>query len=410
MHGSPSSGTFRTPLETFRALLKGFSNQLSNANLPGKSDVPDPPNALALLYDSASILRAQGTKLSLLLINKPFTPSAIAAILTSISGECLPGLMSVYEICSPEVYGNTIHNEVRNGLRDLVLAVHRLADDIQLMSELADACEDADALEKLEDIAGKREDIMQATGQVWNVCDRMIAIANKGIIRVAIDKVKEWEALIKDAIDEIEEWDPDAEDDFNVDGDSDSEEGGNRHVVRGKENGANSIKTNGVEQQGNDSEHQSNNQPPLLDSLQITDIHSAKATALKLLKLIKMLYPALRKRRISTFPPFTRNSSTEHLHPRSQIAQFSNTVQFCEDFSTLTDDVADALYDGTVSVVQGKMELMTTAAARCVESVKKGWDGEEDEFAAWSGKWIARVKEVVGEIPEEELKHYQQSS
>ncbi|KAL8765335.1 MAG: hypothetical protein Q9209_007562 [Squamulea sp. 1 TL-2023] len=410
MPSPSSSDNFRTPLETLRGLLKGFSDQLSNVNRPSKNNVLNPPNALALLHDSASILRAQGTKLSLLLINKPFTPSAIAAILTSVSGQCLPGLMCVYEICSLEAYGNTTYNEVRNSLRNLVTAVHRLADDIESMAELAEAGADADANEEREDIVGKREDILQVTGQVWNVCDRMIAIANKGIIGVAIDKVKEWEALIKDAIDEIEEWDPDAEDDFNMDGNSDSEVGGSRQVMKEKEDGTNSIKTNGVKHQGNDIKHQSNKQPPSLDSLQITDIHSAKTKALKLLKLIKMLYPALRKRRISTFPPFTRTSSTESLQPRSQVAQFSNMVQFCDDFSTATDDLADALYDGTVSLVQGKMKLMTTMAARCIDGVRKGWDGEEDEFSAWSEKWIARVKEVAVEIPKEELKFYQEFS
>ncbi|CAL8581242.1 hypothetical protein XPA_006943 [Xanthoria parietina] len=142
-----SSGVLSTPLGTLKILLQSFSDQLSNLN-PNKTTIFNPPNALALLHDSTSVLRAQGTKLSLLLLNKPFTPSAIASILTSISAESLPGLMTVYEICSPDVYGKVTQNEVRNQLRDLVAAIRQLADDITYMDT-------PEGLEKIRAIRGQ---------------------------------------------------------------------------------------------------------------------------------------------------------------------------------------------------------------------------------------------------------------
>ncbi|KAI4259734.1 MAG: hypothetical protein L6R42_004429 [Xanthoria sp. 1 TBL-2021] len=319
--------------------------------------------------------------------------------------------MTVYEICSSDVYGNVTQNEVRNQLRDLVSAIRHLVDDMEGMAEFADT----EGLKQFEESVGKREDILQVTGQVWSVCDRMLATAKVGIVGVAMDKAKEWEALIKDAIDELEGWDPDADDDFEMDVDSEPEEGRSRQVisreaVNEQQKGIDGVQGNDMKHpiNGNDTELQSISQPPPTEHSQTTDIHGAKAKTLKFLKLIKMLYPALRKRRISTYPPFTRLDPTSSLHPWHHVKQFSDMLAFCEDFSTATDDLADVLYDRAPNLVQGKMELMTTMACRCVDGVKKGWNEEEDEFTEWSGKWIARVKEVGGGIPEEEMKLFQE--
>ncbi len=406
MTSSSSFSTLDTPLETLRDVLSGFSPELSKNTCPNTIIIRNPPNALALLHDSSSVLRAQGTKLSLLLLNKPFTPSAIASILTSISTECLPGLMSVSQISTPEVYGDVIHKEVHNGLRDLVSAIYRLANDVEAMTAAAD--DDADALVLLEDQVGKKEDILRVTGQVWSVCDRLIEIAKVGVVGVAMDRANEWEALIKDVIDEVEGWDPDAEDEFDMEDDSGAEEGESKQLVKDEQKEVNGIRTEqrGMAHGGKDIDLQSNDRPPSMASLQLTDIHATKAKVLKLLKLIRMLYPALRKRRISTFPPFTRTSSTASLPPSNQVTQFSLMLQFCSDFSTAADDLADALYDKVPNLVQAKMELMSIMAGRCVDEVKNGWNDEEDEFTEWSTKWVARVEEVGGRIPEEELKSY----
>ncbi|KAL8876974.1 MAG: hypothetical protein Q9192_008766 [Flavoplaca navasiana] len=415
MSSSSSSTVLSTSLETLKGLLNSFSDQLSNC-APNKTSISNPPNALALLHDSVSILRAQVTKLSLLLLNKPFTPSAIASILASISGECLPGLMTVYEICSPDTYGKVLQTEVRNQLRDLVSAMRNLVDQRASMADFANM-NARQGPKGSEDTIGRREEILQVTGHVWSVCDRMLATARLGIIGVAMEKAKEWEALIKDAIEELEEWDPDADDDFDMDLDSEpeeksSEEKVSRPAVNDKQHQVNGTPTMGIEHPSDDTAHVEDNKtnlsrtspPPSTNPPTRTDIHSTKSKVLKLLKLIKMLFPAFRKRRISTYPPFTRFDTTSSLPPVHQIKQFSDMLAFCEDFSTVTDDLAGALYDRAPDLVQVKMEIMIAMACRCVDRVKKGWDGEDDEFTQWSGKWIARAKDVVDVTPVEESK------
>ena len=415
MSSPPSSTVLSTSLQTLKGLLNSISDQLSSY-ARNKTSISNPPNALALLHDSISILRAQVTKLSLLLLNKPFTPSAIASILTSISGECLPGLMTVYEICSPDTYGKVMQTEVRNQMRDLVSATRHLVDQTASMADSANM-NAQEGPEGSEDLIGGREEILQVTGQVWSACDRILATARLGIVGLAMNKAKEWEALIKDAIEELEEWDPDADDDFDMDLDSEPEEKSSEgklsgSAVKDEQHQVNGTRTVGLELPSNSTvlgEDDKTNlsrtsQPSSTHPPTTTDIHSLKAKVLKLLKLIKMLFPALRKRRISTFPPFTRVDTTSSLPPGHQMKQFSDMLAFCEDFSTATDDLAGALYDQAPDLVPAKMELLIAMACRCVARVRKNWNEEEDEFTEWSGKWIARAKDVVDMTPEEDLK------
>ncbi|KAL9618297.1 MAG: hypothetical protein Q9204_008415, partial [Flavoplaca sp. TL-2023a] len=316
MSSPSSSAELSTTLEILNGLLNSFSDQLSSCGSK-QTSISNPPNALALLHDSISILRAQVTKLSLLLLNKPFTPSAVASILASISAECLPGLMTVYEICSPDTYGKLMQTEVRNQLRDLVSAMRHLVDQTASMADFANM-NAPEGPGGSKDLIGRREEILQVTGQVWSVCDRMLATASLGIVGVAMNKAKEWEALIKDAIEELEEWDPDADDDFDMDLDSEHEEKSSEEKVSGsavkdeQQHQVNDAPTVRIKHQSNgtvldkdNTKLSSTSQPPSTDPPPTTNIHSTKSRVLKLLKLIKMLFPALRKRRISIFPPFT---------------------------------------------------------------------------------------------------------
>ncbi|KAL8801685.1 MAG: hypothetical protein Q9200_006864, partial [Gallowayella weberi] len=132
-----------------------------------------------------------------------------------------------------------------------------------------------------------------------------------------------------------------------------------------------------------------------MDGLRITDIDAMKGRVLKMLKLIRMLYPALRKRRISTFPPFNRTSSLEALPSEEHLTLFGKIIDLCKELSTATDDLAGALYDRDVDSVQGQMESMVTIAKTCLGGVQKGWNGEADEFTEWSGNWISRVTGII---------------
>lgn len=282
--------------------------------------------------------------------------------------------MTVYEILIPEKYGDLLFAEVRSASQQLAARIVAL--------ERCIPCTD-DAVRLLDE---KREDILQATGKVWGICDRMVQVSEMGITGLAMEKMKEREELVKDAVEEVEEWDLDEEEGEDWDVGMSSDEEGKEE--EGEKRMKMSTATDGIASPGNE-------QLPSLDSLEIKNIHATKARVLKTLKLMRMLYPALRKRRISTFPPFNRTSSLESLPPELQLKSFYQLVRYGEDFSTATDELVGALYDKDVGTVQKRMESMATVAERCVEGAKKGWSGNEDEFTEWGAKWMTRVEEVV---------------
>ncbi|KAL8731985.1 MAG: hypothetical protein Q9181_004122 [Wetmoreana brouardii] len=361
-------------LRTLRTLLERFQTSLSAPTAP--SPILEPPNALSVLHDSSSLLRAQTTKLSLLLLNKPFTASAIASIITSFNGEILPSLMAVDEICCERRYSHSLHNEIRSQLRDLLPGLLALIgqipkDEIQI-----------GGLER------KREEILKYTGHVWQACDRLIRLADLGIVGLAVEKAEAYYALLKDAVEEVEGWNPDDEEEDDLFDESNSESD-----VERKANGAR--RSGDSYMDGKMHSIQLSDQPPGLDALQITDMHATKDSALKALKLIRMLYPAVLKRRISIFPPFTRTSSLTDIPPRAHLEILDHLLRHLHQLSEETDEMAGALYGRDVIEVRRRLEALKALARECFEGVKKDWGGKDDEFSIWIAKWDGRVGEVT---------------
>ncbi|KAL9579470.1 MAG: hypothetical protein Q9212_005092 [Teloschistes hypoglaucus] len=356
------------PLKTLNGLLEHFQTSLSTTLVPRSSS--QAPNALSVLHDSSSLLRAQVTKLSLLLLNEPFTPSAITSVITSINGEILPGLMAADELCQPRSYSHILHKEVRTQLGDLVegligLVCHIPKNEVGKRS-----------------LHAQREEILKGTGQVWQTCDRLIKIAGMGIVGLAVEKAEAYHALVKDAVEELEEWDPDDEDMDPFGGSSDS--GSNSD---GKE------PTLAVINGGVPDKKIPEKESLALDNLEITDMHAVKGSTLKTLKLIHMLYPATLKRRISKFPPFARTSSTSSLPLTAQIEILDQLMQDLRQFSEETDEIAAAIYGRDSADVERRIKVLKTLATRSVGGVKNDWENQEDEFSVWSTKLIQRMNE-----------------
>src|SRR5438876_242251 len=106
-------------LTTTLSLLRQFLSSLSTTP-PPTTTTTNPPTAsdpLPLLSTAATLTKAHTTKLSLLLLTPPFTPTAISGVLHDLSAGALPVMMTAVEQCSPEVWGQTLSDEVRGGVR-----------------------------------------------------------------------------------------------------------------------------------------------------------------------------------------------------------------------------------------------------------------------------------------------------
>lgn len=338
------------------ALLGQFAAALSpSADLTSTASIPSPPNPLDVLRDSAKLIKAHTTKLSLLAINKPFTPSAITKVLKELSGACLPAMMSAAQICEQDKgrWSSMMSKEVQARVR-------RVFKEMGVM------------LEELQSIAGgntssTRRDSLSSTGVVWESCDACIELSKLDVAGLAMQKAEQYRDTIKDAITELQEWkdgeDLDSEgqgdglldsDDEGVDGDRDS--------IEDIFNAANSMPKD----------------RPELKAL----VEDADAK----LKKIVILYDALVKRRIKTF----KNGGGDANEPAT--ARLDGLMQHLKTIPHQVDEMASFLYDLDESGAKAVLSKCVTKATSASAGMESNWNGEDDASSEWLRKFSAAVK------------------
>lgn len=339
-------------ITSIQALLKQFGSSLSIST--NKTDTPaisNPPNPLDVIRDAGKLLKAHTTKVSLLAINKPFTPTAITKVLQELSGTCLPAMMSAVQICEAEkgTWGKQMAMEVHRRVRRVFWEVENLLKELQSIASGNEP-------------GGSRRDCLSSTGVVWESCDGLIELEKMGIAGLAVYKAEQYRDSIKDAIEELQEWKEGT--------DLDTEGHGDELLDSGDEG------VDGDADSLADMFNATNSMPqdrPELKEL----VETAEAR----LKKIVLLYTALIKRRFKTF----KSGDKAHVKALDKVADQLYTVQ------TDVDDLAAFFYDLDEDSVKEGLEKCTKEARIACESVRLGWDGKEDEFTAWSKKWEEAV-------------------
>ncbi len=343
-----------TLIESFRLTLQ------SHREL--HSSIQDPPNPLAVLSDAFQVLSAQITKLSLLVLNKPFTPSAITLILRSLSNSCLPSMMSALELFRADQYTELLHNHVQSSLSITFT---------ELLNLLASIPQDEHGIEIV------RRDVLASTGVLWAECQKMVDLGVNGLVGLDRQKVEENHGLLKDAIEEIEEWDPD-------EAELDSDTGSVSEIEDTLEPATTS---------DDDVLSRSLENPKM-------GMDACHKHILTHLRLIRVLYPALQKRRITTFPNISSASTPKTMPTVDQIEELDMLVTCTRQWTDCADEVAGLLYDRNEVLVEVKLNRLRDHAGSCVKEFRRGWNDMEDEFTGWSEKWLARLKEVSEEVGE----------
>ena len=367
--GAKNFSTLKAAILNITTLIRALQTPQTHRADP----IPSPPNPLAVLSDASKILKAQTTKLSLLMLNKPFTPSEIAHILNVLSNSCLPALATVLGLCNSQ-YTEFLRHYIQTGLSSI------WAELLELVGSIP---QDAGGVEMLQ-----KEGTLLSTGVLWATCDKLIRVGTDGMVAVAHDAVKDSQALLQDAIDELDEWDP--EEDSENSEDSEDEVGEDPKPV------VNTPTTSDEE--------------ALAGSVQNMSMNPAitlKARALKHLRLVRLLYPALNKWRIKTFPDMsglTPESELPQPSPSGQgeanekhtrpIWTFNEITSNTQYFSEEADEIAGALYAGDVEVVEKRLGSLMLRAVSTVIVSGEGYNGETDGFSEWGKMWVERAKEL----------------
>lgn len=330
--------SLRKTIVSIKALTLRFEAIIQNPTPNTVLNVPqDAPNPLALLADGAELLKAHTTKLSLLVLNQPFTPSEITFILKELCNGCLPAMMTAAELCPAARYTNYLRRLIRGSISSSMLMLVKLLDEIPVDEH------------GIKDNEGR--DTLQYTGQLWESCDFMINIAEKGLTSYAAVKVIEYKELVEDGLKEIEEW------------------------------------ISGVPNDGEDTF------AILGISLRDTDRSYVK-NVVKKLRLIRLLYPPLLKRRIRRFPEINGSTTPEQLPSSKQVADLDTLITYTQLFHEETDRIAETLYmDGIGKEADIRVGIIIDHAKKALALVTKNWDGENDEFTAWSAKWLVKIDE-----------------
>jgi Grap2 and cyclin-D-interacting len=357
----------RKTLTTTLDLLDQFTNALNSQPADDPAPPPDSPSPLPLLSTCAATLRAQTTKLSLLIIIPPFTPSAISTVLTSLNNAILPSLLTATLLLTPssstKSYSAEAISLTKATFRDLKDLAHLVATRSQ------------DENLNVEATSPRKSAVTERTGKIWEDCDELKKLADDGIAGFVVKKAEQYLELIKDAVKEIEEWDPEADD---SDDDDDAFFIDDRTTSPPPPN----------------NQDQPLTPPPTSnEKSSIQEITLVKSTLLKTLHRIpQSLHVVIAQRLKKGLPLLPLAQATTTATTKKYLHTLNHLLTKISQTSACIDDVAARLYTHDALGA-----LLTTEKARSyvVEIVTAVLDGWEEEWTTSS------PAELVGEKEDE---------
>ncbi|KAM0212595.1 hypothetical protein ACHAQD_000480 [Fusarium lateritium] len=347
--------TASTLLEQLQSILTEIQRNPSSPST-STSETKD-VDALALARDSSSLIRAHGTKISLLVINEPFTPSALSTVIRELVKGPIPGLATAAQACEAKSYTSVVRKELAYRVQKVL---------IELSNLLKRVPKDGKVLSGVGRDSGKGS--LALTGMLWSACDEVVALANMGVGGFFVKKAEEWRDTLKDVMEELKEWGEEEEDEDEDDVDD----------LADKLNNTSLSKQEMLDDFMNSSSAIPRSDPdkirPRLDS------------SLKRLRMVVLLYQALSKRRFKKLPKDTTKNDMP--------AKLDTTASVLEALPDRFGDLAGAFYELDAEEIDQLMEDCFEQAVGVSEVLKMGWEGESDEFTEWMEKFKVEVKKT----------------
>ncbi|CAE7214486.1 hypothetical protein P3342_012722 [Pyrenophora teres f. teres] len=358
--------------KTTQALLGHYQSSLApskDAVFGSEASATEIPNPLEVIKASTTLLKSHTTTLSLLLIIPPLTPSAIIAKIGDVSSGPLSGMVTA----ASYVPRNGQRGDIGNIMRTEVKAqVRRLlgswGDVLVMILKMAEKKQDAQANEAATTkdngpTESEKQEVLSATGMVWEACDMLLKLCADGVVGLVVKKAQELRAVLLDAIEELKEWGEDIEDDD----DDKAEDSDDEDDIFGASNKLGK----------HDKELKK-----LLDA------------SVKKLKMIGMLYQALIKRRLKTYPASStlEPTTTANVTGSGASKKLDNLMGILKTIPETVDDIAGAFYDLDEDEAKQTLEKCCAEAKSAIKLVRQSWTGEDDEFTGWSTKWVSALE------------------
>ncbi|CZT53142.1 uncharacterized protein RSE6_14596 [Rhynchosporium secalis] len=367
----------KSTVNTALALLTQLQQQQPAASAPALTTSAYTPraevDALDLAHDAASLIRAHSTKLSLLIINKPFTASAIATVLRELVSGPLPGLASAVELCDATQYTKVMNAELGYEVGRVFVECAGLVKAIPLDGKILsdDAKNGTGATEGRGSLA--------LTGMVWQACDAVIGLKKMGIAGLVVKKAEQYRATLKDALDELQEWAEEESDEEGGEHDGDAGDGQERYDDAQRE----------VDDLFGNQKHIPSDDPE--------EIRPKLEASLKRLQLLGMMYQAVVKRRFKCLPklplPKSTSGQVEEWSGKADVVTIVDEVlEMMKKIPDAVDELPSAFYELDVKDIDDQMEACFLSGFSALELLNKNWKGEEDEFTVWLQKFQLAMK------------------
>ncbi|PQE12590.1 hypothetical protein CJF30_00002472 [Rutstroemia sp. NJR-2017a BBW] len=366
----------KTTVETTGSLIQQLleaakaskeSKEGSSTQSSQQSDV----DAINLAHDSASLIKAHSTKLSLLIINKPFTASAITKVLRELVAGPLPGLASAVEICNAAKYTKTMSEELqwraKKVLSEFATLVHEIPLDGNIVSD--------DQKNGTGKSNGKGS--LASTGVVWDACDSVMALKTLGVAGLAIKRAEEYRDLLKDALEELQGWAEEESDEEN-----DAEHSGG-------ENDGEKDAQDELDDMFGSQRHIPKDDPE--------KIRERLESSLKKLRLLILMYQAVVKRRFKTLPHLPHPQLPAQLKEQSAedpgiVESLDEVLVRMKKITNLADDLASAFYDLDCPAIDKLMDETWFTGFATVALLINNWEGQKDDFTTWAYKFQLALK------------------
>ncbi|TFB06993.1 hypothetical protein CCMA1212_000255 [Trichoderma ghanense] len=339
-----------------------------------------PLDALALARDSATLIRAHATKVSLLLINEPFTPSAVSSVLRELVAGPIPGLVASVQACDPSGYTLVFRNELAWRCQRV------LAELAELLQRIP---KDGKVLKKEKEGFGGGKGSIASTGVLWAACDKVCALANGGVGGFFVDKMGEWKDTLSDIMEEMKEWGDEEPDEDEDDDEEDEDDDGVSDLA--DQVGSTHISTQNIL----DDLMNSHRSIPAADP---DRIRPRLESSLRRLRLVILLYQAITKRRMKKLPPFPPQQTTTSSSKNDDVAKVPRRLdELAALLQKLPDrfgDLACAFYDLRPSEIDEAMDQCFLDAFAVSELLGEAWDGQRDEFTEWTDKFQREIKKA----------------
>jgi hypothetical protein len=366
--------TAGTLLKQLQDVLGEIRNNPDAASAPATSSASTTPlDALALARDSATLIRAHATKVSLLIINEPFTPSAVSSVVRELVTGPIPGLAASVQACDSNAYTLVFRRELAWRCQRVLSGLAELLQKIP---------KDGKTLAKdNEGFGASGKGSIASTGVLWSACDSVVSLANGSVGGFFVLKMNEWKDTLNDIMEEMKEWGDEEADEEDEDEDDDDEADGINDLA--DQVGSTHISTQNILDDLMNS-HQS------IPASDPDRIRPRLESSLRRLRLVILLYQAITKRRMKKLPSLPQREAGSNKTPQ-RLDELATLLQKLPDSF---GDLACAFYELRPREIDDAMDQCFLDAFAVSELLSEGWDGSRDEFTEWTDKFQKEIKKA----------------